>query len=223
MADAVRVTRVRPLSRDPSVRVVDVEGLGSLRVDADSVRRWGLVAGGVLDAAGVQRLRAAAERHEARATALRLLARRLRSRRELAHALRRRGVSRLTQLAVLEELERAGWIDDSRFARAWVRDRLALRPAGVRRLRAELAARGVDRAVIAAALAELLPAADEEEVALGQAKARLRRLRGLPPPVVRRRVAAWLARRGFRSEVIAAVLRTVLTAPPDAPDVDPAA
>jgi len=207
---AHRVVRVRIPPRDPHARLVTVEGLGTVRLDAGDVAALGIVEGARLSAAAVQRARQLATRQEARAVALRLLARRLRSRAELDAALRRRGYAPHDVGAVIADLTRAGWIDDARFARAWIADRLRLRPSGRRRLVAELAMRGVDRAVIHAALAAALPAADEEELAAAQAAARSRRLRGLPPATARRRLVAWLQRRGFEGAVVARAVRAVL-------------
>jgi len=151
----------------------------------------------------------ATARQRGRAIALRLLERRLRSRAELTVALRRRGVSAEDVVAVLSSLQHIGWIDDARFARAWISDRLALRPSGRRRLRVELLARGVSSVDADEALTALLPAGREQAAALEQARGRLRRLTGVPRPVAHRRLAAWLQRRGFASETIVRVLRTV--------------
>lgn len=60
------------------------------------------------------------------------------------------------------------------------------------------------------ALAAALRADDEEALAAAQAAARVRRLRGLPPAVARRRLAAWLQRRGFEDAVVARAVRAVL-------------
>jgi regulatory protein len=150
-----------------------------------------------------------AARQRGRAIALRLLEKRLRSRAELETALRRRGVPAEDVIAVLGGLRRIGWIDDARFARAWIRDRLALRPSGHRRLRAELLARGVSSENAEDALAALLPGDKEQSLALEEARGRLRRLVALPPVVARRRLVAWLRRRGFELSTIARILRVI--------------
>lgn len=204
------MVRVRTRPRDPDVRLVTVERLGTLRLGVRDVDALGIVEGALLSGAALHRARRLAARQDARAAALRLLHRRLRSRAELERALRRRGYTGDDVAAVVADLMRVGWIDDVRFARAWIADRLRLRPSGGRRLAAELAARGVDRRVIHDALAAALPAAAEDELATAQAAARSRRLRGLPPVTARRRLAAWLQRRGFGTEAISRALRTVL-------------
>ncbi|MDR7545533.1 MAG: regulatory protein RecX [Armatimonadota bacterium] len=188
-----------------------------------AARALGLAAGSTVDAATFARMVEAAERQQARAVALRLLQRRWRSRRELEVALRRRGLPGGAIASAVGELLRHGWIDDERFARAWVQDRLALRPCGRRRLRAELLAKGIAPGLVDAVVSALLPAGVEGDLALVGARARLARLRGLSPQTARRRLVGWLQRRGFSAEVVARVLRTLELETPDQPDVDPAA
>jgi len=188
-----------------------------------TARALGLEAGSTVNATTLARMVDAAAREEARAVALRLLGRRWRSRRELEAALRRRGLPAAAIASAVGELRRQGWIDDARFARAWVQDRLALRPCGRRRLRAELLAKGIAPSLVDEVLSTLLPAAAEGDLALHQARARLARLKGLPTQTARRRLAGWLQRRGFSAEVVARVLRTLALGMSDPPDVDPAA
>jgi regulatory protein len=202
---------------------VEIEGVGVRHLDAETARSLHLAEGAHLDAQALHQIELAASRQEARTIAWRLLQRRLRSRAEVERALRRRNIPPDAVVAVVADLRRSGWIDDARFARSWVQDRLALRPCGPRRLRAELRVRGVSADVAEEAITTLVPRAVEDDVAMSQARARLVRLRGLPPEVARRRLAAWLQRRGFGGEVIARVMRTVTQSPPDEPDVDPAA
>jgi regulatory protein len=221
-APLARVLRVRASARNRGLQYVDIEDAGTYRLAADTVSALGLTEGLEVDAALVSRIAGAAERQRGRTIALRLLQRRLRSRLELETALRRRGVPLEAVLAVIGELTGTGWIDDARFARTWIRDRLALRPCGRRRLRAELLAHGVATPVADEAIRSLLSGETEAELALQQAQARLSRFRGLPEVVARRRLAGWLQRRGFAPDVIARTLRAMHSAPPNHPDVDPA-
>ncbi len=218
-----RVVRVAPQTRAPYACRVDIEGAGSYLLDAVTVHRLGLEAGAVLDAQALATVREAATRHEARAVAMRLLARRLRSRVELERVLRRRGIAPEVVRTVSLALRRDGWLDDERFARAWVRDRLALRPCGPRRLRADLVARGVAPDIAGRVITTLLPSSMEDDLAARQAQARLDRMNRLPPDIARRRLVAWLLRRGFGGETIARVLRRLTPAGPVNRDDDSAA
>ncbi len=193
--------------------------MGSFQLDHESVVSMGLYDGGPVSDAQVGNLATASVRRAATARAVRLLQRRPRSRHEIAQALRRRGVDEQMTAAVVHELQRAGWIDDAKFVRLWVRDRLALKPSGRRRLRFELLARGVSASLVEDALTEMLPIERESEVALAQAQRRATRLASLPPDVASRRLVGWLQRRGFSGEVVASVMRAIWrqrSAKPDA-------
>lgn len=215
-----RIARVRVSPHAPQVCRIDLEPRGTLRLDADTARALGLAAGTEVDADLAAHLLQAAGRHEARVIALRLLQRRLRSRAEMEAALRRRGVTTDAILAVVGDLVRSGWLDDARFARAWVSDRLALRPAGRRRLRAELLARGIEPALADEVLAEAVSPEHEEAQVAALASRRLTRLRGQPAKVQRRRLVAWLQRRGYPAATVARAVRALLTRDTDLGDVE---
>lgn len=80
--------------------------------------------------------------YRARATALRLLARREHSRSELTSKLRQRQLPVDLIAAVLDEYEQEGWLSDERFADVYGRQRFDL-GYGPLRIRSELQQRGV--------------------------------------------------------------------------------
>jgi regulatory protein len=131
--------------------------------------------------------------------AMRLLAIRARTRREIEDALRGLGVADAVRAGVVTELEEAGLIDDARFARDFVSVRKEQRRTGPHRLRADLRKLGVGRAVVDRALVGF--DADEQET-LARALVE-RSLRGGPPDErVVRRVVAMLTRKGYDYAVV---------------------
>ncbi|NOT06731.1 MAG: RecX family transcriptional regulator [Gemmatimonadales bacterium] len=107
-----------------------------------------------------------------------------------------------------------GLVDDARFAVGFAQTR-AGRGRGPLRLRRDLASLGVDRAVIEKALAEAfgengVPAPDAGALA----RRRLQQLRGLPRPVQRRRLLAFLARRGFSGGEVRDIVSRLLSDTP---------
>jgi len=205
----VRVVRVDPPhGRDGHQRVVFDRGV-TVRLRPDDITALGLQPGIVLDDTAGREIRRRAERALAVGIANRLLAVRLRSRRELEDRLHRRGISADILASVIADLERHGFIDDRRFAEAWVRTRRALLPSGRIRLQYELARKGVARDAVTQVLGG---GGDEAELALAVAQGRMRRYRGLQPEVVYRRLGGLLQRRGFSSGVVSRVLRQVLGA-----------
>ena len=132
-------------------------------------------------------------------TAVRLLAARAHTARELRTKLLRRGHSPDEVGVILDRLREGGYLDDAAYARALVGRRSSGR--GARAIAAELAARGVDRETARGALAEL-----GIEDQLQAAQALIERLRRAGP-LDHQRVGARLLRRGFSVEVARAALR----------------
>lgn len=105
---------------------------------------------------------------------------------------------------VIERLTATGLVDDAAYARALARSRLVGRRTGQRRIRQELVARGVERGVAEAVLAEVAmdEAVDEAATAERLARQRVTALGALEPATLRRRLYAYLARRGFAPDDI---------------------
>lgn len=141
----------------------------------------------------------------ARAIALRQLDRAPRTRRQLEQALAKRLVPEEVAGTVLDRLAEVGLIDDEAYAEMLVRSRTVTKGLARRALRAELRAKGCDDDIIASALARLSDA-DELEMARVLIARRAPRLAGLDSDVRNRRLAGWLMRKGYSSNVIRSVL-----------------
>lgn len=203
----MKVLRVGPPSGRWRHCRVALESGPALRVRAEDVAALGLHAASELDGGRLAALRERAEHVRATEMALRLLAVRLRSRREVEERLQRRGAAPEVRRAVIDRLSAEGFLDDARFARAWIRGRLALRPSGGVRLRSELLRKGVAGEVVDQALRESVPETEERALALEVARSRFRRYRRQSAEVAYRRLAGVLHRRGFSAGAIAGALR----------------
>ena len=117
----------------------------------------------------------------------------------------RRGATPDVADAVVDDLTGRGYLDDAGFARQWVETRSA-RGYGVARLRAELRARGVDPALIDAAVASVEPATALER-AREVARHRLPAIARSRPERAAARLSDYLLRRGYAPGVVARVVR----------------
>jgi regulatory protein len=137
--------------------------------------------------------------------AVALLSRREHSARELRRKLIERGFIAEEVDAALQRLQSAGLQDDTRFAEALSRSR-ANSGRGPLRLRAELALHGLADEVSTRAVEQ---AEDEQDWRSRALELAARRLRGAPLAELRdqRRLADFLLRRGFPSDVVRAVVR----------------
>jgi len=139
-----------------------------------------------------------------RAAALRLLARRDYTTVEIRDRLEARGHDASRIDAAIDGLVRDGAIDDRRAAHAHVRVASRLKGRGVRRIRLELEARGLSKAIIDDALDEV----SEEDAAAAIARVlSRRRVTRTSPLDERRRAFQHLLRRGFPADAIARALR----------------
>jgi regulatory protein len=168
-----------------------------LTIPAALAEAEGLAPGVPLGADRYDRLCRAADQEAAYRTALRKLAARPFAAADLGRRLVLKGHSPEAARHAVERAQRAGLLDDERFARQFIETRTA-RGRGPLRLRRELAGMGVDRGLADRLLAEALGSEGEETARIGQlVERRLDQLRGLPRPVVRRRLLGFLTRRGF--------------------------
>lgn len=137
-------------------------------------------------------LRAEAQR-QAMNVALRLLSYEPRSQEGLRQRLLRRGFDPQAVEHVVARLRQMRLLDDAEFSRAFVESRQRWSPRGRRRLISELVAKQVDPVSARQAVASV----DEDDAALRAAADRARALAAHPWPEFRRRLIAFLARRGF--------------------------
>jgi regulatory protein len=209
--DPARARRLTALIPEPggAVRLeVDGERFGS--VPADVVRTERLQAGCELDQALLARLAAEAEVEAAYRTALRAIERRSFARADLGRRLRRKGHAPHAVEAALARAAELGFLDDAAFAANYVETRAA-RGRGPLRLARDLMAMGVERGVIDRALAaHARESAPSAEVPLALAARRAAQLGDLPRQVRRRRVLAYLARRGFSGREVSEMVGKLL-------------
>lgn len=125
--------------------------------------------------------------------ALRYLSYRPRSEVEMRRYLQRKELDEEAIGRVLSRLGDARLLGDLDFARFWVDNRETFRPRGRFALRSELRAKGVSNEIIETAIADV----DEEASAMRAAERRVRALSGLDERAFRRRLLAYLQRRGF--------------------------
>ena len=125
---------------------------------------------------------------------------------ELSRLLAARGFTRADSEAAFDRLREQGYVDDRRFANTWARSRLRTKPMGPHRLRQELQAKGVEEELVGEVLREIYETGEEETARRAMA-GKLSGLRHLPAASRMGRVARFLQRRGFSTEVIWRLVR----------------
>ena len=140
-----------------------------------------------------------------------MLARAPRSVRDLRRRLLLKGELEADVDAAIARLAAAGLLDDSAYARGFVRAKVTSQGFSRRRLQQELAKRGVARDIADSAIAEVLHDDEVDERANIErvARKKLRMLQNLDEETQRRRLFAFLARRGYDLDDVRSVVKAV--------------
>lgn len=140
--------------------------------------------------------------------ALRMLALRARSRREIVDALRTLSIDESVAQGIVGELEELGLVDDARFASDYIRVKVETKRLGPHRLRYELGKLGVPRGLVDEALTAALDRDSQKAMAWEIIDRRLGTRRA--DEKAGRRMAGLLRRKGYDYEVVNQVLYELL-------------
>lgn len=207
VSDEFRIAAIRPHRRRADRVEIDVGG-ETFTVAPEYVVRAGLRSGAPLAPQARQALEAESAVVTAMDRGLLLLSHRARGRTELARRLTRIGFTAAAVDAALERLARLGYLDDAAYARQLARNRMLASGQSTHRIRSELLRKGIDRETADTAIEETLSAEDVDEQAVIErvAEKKIRSLARLDSPTRRRRLYAFLARRGFDADDIRRVV-----------------
>jgi len=191
-----QVIEVRPRPRQRIF--VKLSGGRSFTLPVDEAS--GLAVGDSVATDEVERFSRIDQYFRGKEKALRLLSIRARARREIRTALDDLGIERSIRNGIVQELEELGLIDDERFAREYVREKIDLKKLGPHRLKYQLANFGIDAALVESVLGEAFSGDLQEELARRIVDRKLAGKKAGPKEV--RRLAALLKRKGFDFEIV---------------------
>jgi len=147
-----------------------------------------------------------ADAQRARAYAFLLLKFRLRSENELKARLEQKGFSESIAADTVAFLKDKKFIDDRVFAKEWVIARLK-HPLGLRRIKQELFAKGIENEVIQDSLAQVKNDYSESQIVTQLAQKIFSRLKNNEPQKAKARIYAYLLRRGFSPDVVSEIIK----------------
>jgi regulatory protein len=206
------LTGLAPDPRRPDYRLVEVDRGRFASLPADSLAGLGLMLGGEISQAIFARLQELADLEGAHRAGLRALARRAHARFDLRRRLLQKQHPPAAVDGALARLAADGLLEDARFARDYAGAK-ATRGGGrgPARLVRDLLAQGVERRVAEEAVRTALAdeGVDPGAVVRVVAEKRAKQLAGLPAPVRKRRLVAFLARRGFQGPEVREVVERV--------------
>ena len=146
------------------------------------------------------------------ARALRFLAKRPRSEKEIIDNLKKKNASDKQITLIITELREYKFLNDEDFAKWWIEQRKILKPMGWRVLELELKQKGIAKEIIEELRFKMQDSRKETELetAMKLAEKRFKRLQGASKDEVYRKIGGFLARRGFAMDTIKAVIDQLL-------------
>jgi regulatory protein len=202
------ITRLTPLRRLPGRFSVEIDGRSGLTLAEEVLLRSGLQVGDVIDAEALAAVTDQDILARATESALVYLAYRPRTEQEVRTRLRRAGHAPEVIAQVMAKLHEWRYLDDVDFARRWVESRTAQKPRGKRLLQQELRQKGVAAETAREVIADA--GVDEAAAAEALARKRLASYAGDDPQAVRRKLSAYLARRGYGYDIVRGAIERVL-------------
>jgi regulatory protein len=190
------ITAIEAQKRGKERFNIFLDGSFAFSLGRDVVAEQGLHLGQILSDSQIEELRGADLFGRCLDAAFRLLSYRPRSEAEIRARLGRRFEGEIVEKVILQ-LRARQMIDDAAFAQFWMENRESFRPCSKRLLRRELKGKGVASEVIG----EVLEGIDDEESAYRAAQRQGRTLER-DYETFRRKLGAFLARRGFSYGVI---------------------
>ena len=208
------LTGLAPDPRRPDYRLVDVDRGRFASLPAADLADLGLEIGTEIPQLVFERLQELADIEAAHRAAARALARRAHARFDLRRRLLQKQHPPHAVDRALDRLTDAGLLDDARFAVDYAAAK-ARRGRGPARLVRDLQAQGVERRMAEQAVQTSLAAegVDAADAVRALAEMRARQLSGLPAAVKKRRLTAFLVRRGFAGAEMRAVVERLGAAP----------
>lgn len=212
------VTKIERQKRNPHRVNIYLDNEFKFGIHETTLTKFGLRNGDKLDQKIIETISIQEEYHLAHKKALQLISRRLRTEKELRLKLLEKEFHPKAIDPVIEELQKSGLIDDSRFARAYIHDIQLRKPAGARFIQRQLQLKGVPPTIIRTVLHEHLDADTTQKLALKAASTMSERLKTsrkkIEPLKQRQRITQFLLRRGFDWQTINAVVQKLFSKMP---------
>lgn len=191
------ITSIEANKRKGESASIFLDGLFAFSLGRDVVEENGLYPGQALSDSQVEELASTDINGKCLYAALRLLRYRPRSEAEIRNRLSRRFNTETIE-GVIFRLRARQMIDDAAFAAFWREERDSFSPRGRQLLKMELRHKGVDSEIINDALAGI----NDDENAYRAAQRRIHALGKEDYETFRRKMGAFLRRRGFSYEVV---------------------
>ncbi len=139
--------------------------------------------------------------NDAKAYAFLLLKFRLRSEKELIQRLTKKGFDKQLAEQVVDFLKEKRFIDDEIFAQGLIESKLK-KSEGLRKIKTDLFRKGLDKKLIEEKCAAVKENYNEDQIVQDIVNKKLDKLKNVDIKVAKRRIFAYLMRKGFSPEIV---------------------
>ncbi len=202
MVKAQTVTAIKSQEKRANRVSLFLDGKFTMGLSASVLEESGIRAGHYLSQAQVNNLKIADQSQRAKDRALKYLSYRPRSESEVRDRLKRYGYEDAIIATTLDRLRNAGYVDDASFAEFWKENRSTFSSRSTRFLVQELKQKGIDPEIINATIENI----DNETEAYRAGYKKSRTLTTTDRYEFRKKLGAFLRRRGFDYNVISTVI-----------------
>jgi regulatory protein len=193
---------------------VFIDDRPGLRISETTLTSSGFYTGKVIDESTLDTAIQADARERAYQTAVNLISYRPRSSKEIIDKLTRKGFPHELALVVVDRLRELDLLNDLKFARMYVRDKLLGKPMGKALLRRKLIEKGIAFQISERVLKEYVTEEDEQRAAEALATRKMRvsrtRFSALDPIARRKRLIDYLLSRGFSQDIAYKTARSMV-------------
>jgi len=205
-----KITQIEKQKKYRNRFSIYIEGKFTLGLDAEILAHRNLLVGQILTPKEISDLQNEDERKRGKISALRILARRDQSEKELQKKLVEKGFSKKAVQWVLSDLKNNRFLNDQTFAEHYAKNRLIQHPAGKRQLAYELKRKGIPESLSEETIEKVYSEFDEEKLAQKLALKKIKTLGNQPVLKQKKKVSDFLIRRGFDWEIVREILNDLI-------------
>jgi regulatory protein len=203
----MKILKIYKHSARKNKYIIEIEDNLSFELGTETLLKHGLRSGDEIEEKEIGEIRKEDEFINAKNSAYRLLAKRMRSEKELIDKLKAKKHSDETINKVLSGLGNLNLINDEEFSRKFISDSITLnRPLGKMALKFKLQKFGISKDLAARKVKDLLDEETEFNLALSAAQKKLSTLKRYPAEKQKVRIYSFLSQRGFNYDIVKKVL-----------------
>ena len=206
MASVAKITKIEAQKKNKNRVAVYLDEEFAFGLDLTILAKFNLKKGDTLSESQISDLLLAEEKKKINDNALRYLANRAHSEKELTLKLKHKGYAEALIGEIISDLKQTKFVNDQEFALSFARNRLISKPMGEHLLRQELWQKGIEKKIIDSTITQVFSEQPQEELSLNLIKKFKSRYKTLDSTAQKKKLHDFLVRRGFSWDVVNEVI-----------------